>query len=161
MIGLLPLVLYLFKSELFNNLIIISVMAKDKLIKSIKDIFNQEFVSNLLSTAFYGNSTMRMCRMSTNPQSLKAAKAKYDCTEDINAHILLCNGVINIEDYNDCDDDGYPRVRELNLDKLIYGFTLCMFNSPSSYASIMEGEDDMYDDLKVIQYALFGKIIYA
>ena len=36
-----------------------------------------------------------------------------------------------------------------------------MFNSPSSYASIMEGEDDMYDDLKVIQYALFGKIIYA
>lgn len=47
MIGLLPLVLYLFKSELFNNLIIISVMAKDKLIKSIKDIFNQEFVSNL------------------------------------------------------------------------------------------------------------------
>ena len=93
MIGLLPLVLYLFKSELFNNLIIISVMANKKLIKDVKSIFTQEFVSNLLSTAFYGNSTMRMCRASTNPQSLKAAKAKYDCTEDINAHILLNNGV--------------------------------------------------------------------
>lgn len=162
MIGLPPLVLCLFKSELFNNLIIISVMANKKLIKDVKSIFTQEFVSNLLPTAFYGNSTMIMCRASTNPQSLKAAKAKYDCTEDINAHILLHNnGVINVEDYNDCDDDGYPRIRELNLDKLIYGFTLCMLNSPSSYASIMEGEDDMYDDLKVIQYALFGKIIYA
>ena len=55
-------------------------MANKKLIKDVKSIFTQEFVSNLLSTAFYGNSTMRMCRMSTNPQSLKAAKAKYDCT---------------------------------------------------------------------------------
>ena len=87
-------------------------MANKKLIKDVKSIFTQEFVSNLLSTAFYGNSTMRMCRMSTNPQSLKAAKAKYDCTEDINAHILLHNSVINVEDYNDCDDDGYPRDRK-------------------------------------------------
>ena len=43
-------------------------MANKKLIKDVKSIFTQEFVSNLLSTAFYGNSTMRMCRASTKPQ---------------------------------------------------------------------------------------------
>lgn len=136
-------------------------MAKKKLIKKIDEIFDQEFVSNLLSTAFYGNSSMCMSRSNTKPSDLKAAKAKYDWMEDINAHILLHKGVINVVDYNDCDDDGYPRTRELNLDKLVHGFTLCMFNSPKSYASIMSGDDDMFDGWKVIQYALFGEIIYG
>lgn len=128
----------------------------EKIIKSVKELFTQEFLSDLLSSASYGSSWFAFGTHKDTPDDVyQAAKDCYECREDIWAYNLLHGGYLLIEDVED------EKEYKLSLKDIIKGFKIVMFNYPNMYASIMDDGGDLYDNDAVIQCAVFGELTYG
>lgn len=131
------------------------------MITSVKEIFNQEFLSGLLSTASYGSNWFGYSvHVDTDDSLYKAAKDKYECREDIWAYVLLNGGYLNIFDL-ETDEDDEDGQYKIGLDDIIKGFEIVMFNYPQMYADIMTENEDFYDADAVIQCAVFGELTFG
>lgn len=127
-------------------------------ITSIKEIFTQEFLSNLLSTASYGSPWFVFTvHKDTDDKTYNEAKSLYECREDRWAYILLNGGSLNIVDVDDEDEEEH----KVTLDDIVKGFEIVMFNYPEQYCSLMTENDDFYDADSVIQCAIFGELTYG
>ena len=127
-----------------------------KVIKSVKELFTHEFLTDLLSGASYGSSWFAFGTHKDTPDDVyQAAKDCYECREDIWAYNLLHGGFLLVADVE--EDEDY----RLSLKDIIKGFEIVMLNYPRMYASIMKEEGDFYDYDAVIQCAVFGELTYG
>lgn len=131
-------------------------------ITSIKEIFTQEFLSDILSTASYGSFWFDCSVHKDTPDELyEEAKEKFNCREDIWAYCLLHGGYINVCDVEECEEDSDEGEYKISLEDIIKGFEIVMLNYPSMYAAIMDETYDLYDADAVIQCAVFGELTYG
>ena len=129
---------------------------KAKRIKSLKSLFNQEFLTDLLCTAMYDSSWFTCSvHKDTKYEVYKDANEKNMCIEDVWAYVLLNGGYINV-----CDEEEGEEHR-LALKDIIKGFENVMYNYPTMYANIRNEDYDLYDADAVIQCAIFGEIVYG
>lgn len=127
-----------------------------KIIKSVKDLLTQEFLSDLLSNASYGNSWFAFGTHKDTPEEVyQAAKSIYECREDIWAYNLLHGGYLLVEDVEEETD------YKLSLKDIIKGMKIMILNYPRMYASLMYDGGDIYDNDAVIQCAVFGELTYG
>jgi hypothetical protein len=127
-------------------------------ITSIKEIFTQEFLTNLLSTASYGSPWfVFQVHKDTDDKTYNEATSLYECREDRWAYILFNGGSLNIVDVDDEDEEEH----KVTLEDIIRGFEIVMLNYPEQYCSLMTENDDFYDADAVIQCAIFGELTYG
>lgn len=126
-----------------------------KMIKDIKEVFNQEFLMNLLCTASCNSFWFTCSVHEDTPKSVINKAKSLECCEDKWAYCLLHGGSINIYDFEEATD------HKLTLKQIIDGFKIVMLNYPKMYAAIMDKTYDLYDADAVIQCAVFGDIIYG
>lgn len=132
------------------------------LIKSIKELLNQEYLSEILSTATYGSFWCDCSVHKDTPDDVyNKAKEIYECREDIWAYCLLNGGYLNICDVETCEEEGEEGEHKVGLDDIVKGFEIVMLNEPNIYAAIRGDNYDLYDADAVIQCAVFGDITYA
>ena len=136
--------------------------------KKIRELFEHEFLTDLLTTASYQSFWFEgRCLVYTDlanvghpsQKALKqkelydSAKKKYDCREDIWADILLNGGELYIIDVE--EDERYT----ITLDDLIKGFKIVRDDYPHIYNNIMDENYDLLDADAVIQCAVFGEMV--
>lgn len=106
----------------------------------------KEEIADLLSTALYGNP-----RLSVDNSTEEYKQADGDTIEEKLADMLLKGqGIYLIDLYED-------ELLDLDLDRLFKGLRLFIENGGS-----LNIEDyDLIDAVSVLQYAIFGEIIWA
>ena len=128
----------------------------EKKVKSIKELFTLDFLTDILSTAFYGSPWFVCSANDCNDVELvKEAQRETTDVESKWAYILLHGGVIKVEDPED------EKEYKLSLNKIINGFKIVMLNYPENYCNIMTENGDFCDADCVIQCAVFGELTYA
>lgn len=122
-----------------------------------------EELSDIISTAFYGNDYMAV-DYEGNPSTF------HDCFEDNVAQVLLDGGTILVTDqaplegdtYGDLpkyvDNDGYITYK-VTLEDILKGAS----NSEcfEMIQSLLNGEGDMYTGWNLFQMIVFGEIVYS
>lgn len=78
--------------------------------------------------------------------------------EGVLASILLDNKPIHILDVG--DDDG-AKYHELTLEKLKEAFNTCLEKDSETFANIVTENYDFYDVDILLQFAIFGEIVYG
>lgn len=127
-----------------------------------KELFNHEFLTDLLSTASYGSFWFDCAVHEDTPDEVyENAKDKWECREDIWADCLLNGGYINICDVEECEEDSDEGQHKIGLDDIVKGFEIVMLKYPKMYAAIMDETYDLYDADAVIQCAVFGDLVYG
>lgn len=121
-----------------------------------------EELSNIISTAFYGNEYMAI-GYKGNPS------ISHDCFEDNAAQVLLDGGTILVTD-QEADGDIYgnlPKYRDGN-GHVFYKVTLEDILKGASnleclemIQSLLNGNGDMYTGWNLFQRIVFGEIIYG
>ena len=131
-------------------------------INSVKDLFNQEFLCDLLSTASCGSFWFHCGVHKDTPSKIyKNARKKYECAEDIWAYCLLHGGFINIVDVEENEENPENGQHKISLEDIIKGMKIVILNYPKIYAALMDESADLFDADAVIQCSVFGDIIYG
>lgn len=131
-------------------------------IESLKDLFTQEFLCDLLSTASCGSFWFECGVHKDTPKEVyNNARKQYECSEDIWAYCLLHGGFLNIADVEECEEDKEQGQHKISIDDVINGLNIVMLNYPQMYAAIRDENYDLYDADAVIQCAVFGDVIYG
>ena len=133
----------------------------DVTVKILK--LNLEELSDIISTAFYGNDYMAV-DYEGNPSTF------HDCFEDNVAQVLLDGGTILVTDqaqldgdtYGDLpkyvDNDGYITYK-VTLEDILKGAST--FECLEMIQSIFNGDGDMYTGWNLFQIIVFGDLIYG
>ena len=133
----------------------------DVTVKILK--LNLEELSDIISTAFYGNDYMAV-DYEGNPSTF------HDCFEDNVAQVLLDGGTILVTDqaqldgdtYGDLpkyvDNDGYITYK-VTLEDILKGAST--FECLEMIQSILNGDGDMYTGWNLFQLIVFGDLIYG
>lgn len=136
-------------------------MDMDVTVKILK--LTLEELSDIISTAFYGNNYMAVDYQG-NPSTF------HDCFEDNVAQVLLDGGTILVTDqaqlegdtYGDLpkyvDNDGYITYK-VTLEDILKGAS--NFECLEMIQSISKGDGDMYTGWDLFQRIVFGEIIYG
>ena len=131
----------------------------------LKSLAHEE-LSDILTTAFYGNHEMEMDYEGT-PSEVRL------CFEDNAAQVLLDGGTIlvtDLESYGDSIDDAYGTLpKYIDADGYItYKVTLKDILEKAStpeclrmIQDILFGDGDMYTAWNLMQTIVFGEIIYG
>lgn len=129
---------------------------------SVKEVLTKEFLSDWLSTATYGSF---WCNCSTHKDTsdelYKKAKEKNECREDIWAYILLHGGSINVVDVEELEDGNEEAEHKVMLRDIENALPLFMLNYPKQWAAIMDETMDLYDADALLQFIVFGDLIYG
>ena len=130
---------------------------------SIKEVLTKSFLSDWLSTATYGSFWCE-CNVheDTSDEVYYKAKENNDCREDKWADVLLNGGtliIIDREEYNDGDED--EACHKMTLDDIERALPLFMINHPSQWTAIMDETMDLYDADALLQFVVFGEVIYG
>lgn len=122
-----------------------------------------EELSDIISTAFYGNNYMAVDYQG-NPSTF------HDCFEDNVAQVLLDGGTILVTDqaqlegdtYGDLpkyvDNDGYITYK-VTLEDILKGAS--NLECLEMIQSLFKGDGDMYTGWNLFQRIVFGEIIYG
>lgn len=106
----------------------------------------KEEIADLLSTALYGNPRLRV-----DNSTEEYKQADGDTIEEKLADMLLKGqGIYLIDMYED-------ELLDLDFDRLVNGLSLFIENGGSSNIE----DYDLIDAVSVLQYAIFGEIIWA
>ena len=136
-------------------------MDMDVTVKILK--LTLEELSDIISTAFYGNNYMAVDYQG-NPSTF------HDCFEDNVAQVLLDGGTILVTDqaqlegdtYGDLpkyvDNDGYITYK-VTLEDILKGAS--NLECLEMIQSIFKGDGDMYTGWDLFQRIVFGEIIYG
>ena len=124
--------------------------------KFVNNKFDKEFVTTILCDSMYDSPWFRV-RLDSDNAIVKSAmdNEQNKCREDVWADILMNNGTINIEDIED------EKTYTIGLNNLKNGLVKLMIHYPRNYASIMDESYDFYDVDMLMQYAVFGEVIYG
>lgn len=122
-----------------------------------------EELSDIISTAFYGNDYM-VVDYEGNPSTF------HDCFEDNVAQVLLDGGTILVTDQASLEGDTYgdlPKYMD-NDGYITYKVTLGDILKGASnleclemIQSLLNGEGDMYTGWDLFQRIIFGEIVYS
>ena len=133
-------------------------MATNEINAKVKEWFKDtENLINFLSTASY-DSFFFSFRVKKGTYEDFLTPEEYDtldCCEDKWAHVLQRGGSIQIFDIE--EEETFP----LDLGQILTGATKLMEENPVAMQRIFDGEDDFYDNDAIIQYAIFGEIVYG
>lgn len=131
-------------------------------INSIKEVLTHEFLYDWLSTATYGSF---WCDCSTHKDTTdevyQNAKRNNDCREGVWADVLLHGGslnVVDVEDFDNGEDDAEHKVTLNDIEKAI---PLFMLNYPKQWSAIMDETMDLLDADALLQFVVFGDVIYG
>lgn len=131
-------------------------------IQSIKEILTHEFLTDWLSIAIYGNFWCECAIHADTPDDVyEDAKKNNDCREDVWADVLLNGGALNIidtEEYEDDEDGAQHKVTLAGIEKSI---PLFMLNYPNRWTAIMDETMDSNDADALLQFVIFGDVIYG
>lgn len=137
---------------------------KEILGKVVELRLTQDFLSDLLETASYGNAffSFRCDKTQQQYHDAKAEQQYYDeedngieCGSDIWSYVLFNGGTIRIE----IDEDGYEY--NIGLDKIKDGLVGFSEYDAESFSRIILERYDADDADEFIQFMLFGKVIYG
>lgn len=131
--------------------------------RRLKDILSHEGLSDLLSTATYGN--IWPCIKIKRSEFHLAEEDKYEWTEDKWAAVLLNGGTLVVYDYNDCgselSDNEQPTKHTLDLKGVRKGLRLMKEQYPKHYTDLLEECEDLITCDVWLQLAVFGELIYG
>lgn len=113
---------------------------------------SRENLVNLLSTAFYGSYWF--CAR-TPKEFREKYRDGFDNREDRWAQILLDGGYIYVID---SEEDG---AHKITLDMLRKSWNSEDKQIVRAKANILDEQDDFYDDDAIVQYAIFGEVVYG
>ena len=129
---------------------------------SIKEVLTKEFLVDWLSTAIYGSFWCDCgVHVDTSDEVYEQAKKNNDCREDKWADVLLHGGSLNIIDVEECEDDSDEGEHKITLEDIEKALPLFMLNYPSQWAAIMDETGDLYDADALLQFVVFGDVIYG
>lgn len=132
---------------------------------NFKDRFNFENIVNVLATGTYGNSYLS-CYVAYDAKSqglaydIREGKAKPEngvvCREDVWAYVLTNGGKIVFV----FDDDGEEEEHEVDMEAWKKGFQKFIEDDATDYADLMNEDDDFYTAWNLIQFVIFGEIVF-
>ena len=125
------------------------------MITSVKQLFTQEFLVDILTTASYGSFWFECSIHKDTPKEIINKAKEFECREEKWACVLLNGGYVNIYDVEE------EKNHKVSLEDIIRGFEIVMLNYPEIYASIRDESYDLYDADAVIQCAVFGEVVYG
>lgn len=129
---------------------------------SIKDVLTKTFLSDWLSTATYGSFWCDCCvHKDTSDEVYVQAKKNNDCREDVLADVLLNGGALNICDVEECEEGNEEGEHKMTLADIENALPLFMLNYPSQWGAIMDETGDLYDADALLQFVVFGDVIYG
>lgn len=108
-------------------------------------------LSDLLSTAFSGSSWFAVC----TPKKYRNKYSDFEYCEDKWAQILIDGGYINV-----IDDEGEVTYK-LTLEMLYNAWISDDPQVARAKANVLEENADLYDADAIVQYALFGKVMFG
>lgn len=137
---------------------------------TIEELTHTDLVS-LLSDATYGNYAISV-ELPTDNKSValqneirKEYESRADtmCCEDLWAQILLRGGFIYIVDNEAEDTKNDSNWHKLYLKYIQVGLNYMFKEDMRTAVEVLsfDGHSDMYDAYNVIQYAIFGEVIYG
>lgn len=136
-----------------------NIMAK---YNSIKEVLTKEFLSDWLSTATYGSF---WCDCSvhkdTSDEIYDEARNSNNCREDKWADVLLNGGSLNICDIEECEEGNEEGEHKMALADIEKALPLFILNYPTQWAAIMDETYDLYDADALLQFVVFGDVIYG
>ena len=131
-------------------------------INSIKEVLTHEFLCDWLSTATYGSF---WCDCSTHKDTTdevyENAKKNNDCREDVWADVLLHGGSLNVVDVEDFDNGENDAEHKVTLNDIEKAIPLFMLNYPKQWSAIMDETMDLFDADALLQFVVFGDVIYG
>lgn len=126
----------------------------------------KEQLSDLLCTATYGCAWLECNTLKSEKHLDEGFDSEYlktRCREDRWADRLLAGGTLICCDYEDCDEDESPKTYKLTikdfenkLEKAATDKEVCK-NFATWWS---DGDYDYYDCNNLMQYILFGEIVY-
>lgn len=132
---------------------------------NFKDRFNFENIVNVLATGTYGNSYLS-CYVAYDAKSqglaydIREGKAKPEngvvCREDVWAYVLTNGGKIVFV----FDDDGEEEEHEVDMEAWKKGFQKFIEDDATDYADLMNEDGDFYTAWNLIQFVIFGEIVF-
>lgn len=131
-------------------------MEEEKVYKTLDELLTEEFLSDWLSTASYGNFWCSVWTHSDTSDSLyeKAKKVK-DTREGELAYVLKRGGSICVVDNEE------EREYKVTYEDIKNGIQTFVLNYPRQWAAIVEGDADLYDADILLQWIVFGEYVYG
>jgi hypothetical protein len=131
-------------------------------IKSIKEILTHEFLSDWLSTATYGSFWCEcQTHVDTPDDVYEQAKENNECTEDVWADVLLNGGALNVVDVEEYEDDEDTAQHKVTLTDIENAIPMFAVNYPSQWGAIMDETMDLIDADALLQFVIFGELVYG
>ena len=131
-------------------------MEEKKVYKTVDELLTEEFLSDWLSTASYGNIWCSVFIHNDTSDSLyNEAKEIKETREDEMAYILKRGGSILVIDEEE------ERDYKVTYEDIKNGIQTFVLNYPRQWAAIVEGDADLYDADILLQWIVFGEYVYG
>lgn len=123
--------------------------------RTMKYELNKENLVDIFATATYGSDWLAIKR----PKRFNhLIKPESDCIEEKWADVLLGGGIVAAFIY---EDDEEPARKEFSLEDMEVGLKKFMEECPQDYADLVSEDGDYYTASNLMQYVLFGKVVFG
>lgn len=135
---------------------------------SVEHKLTVEDIKDILTTAIEGGIGYWACLLNDTPEWIKACKTLKEsmkdtpCYCDVAWEVLSNNEAVKFEDEGDCIEDDEAPILELTKEKLLKGCALYTgYTGKDIHESMEKGDFDANDADMIIQFALFGELMYG
>lgn len=116
---------------------------------------NKDNLVDIFSTATYGSDWLAIKR----PKRFNhLIKPESDCIEEKWVDVLLGGGMVAAFIY---EDDEEPARKEFSLEDMEVGLKKFMEERPQDYADLVSEDGDYYTASNLMQYVLFGEVVFG